>query len=253
MAKKKKEKKSILVLTHNPSGGYVDKTGKEYTPAEGAGLILKKEARLGGWHGGKRKVSPGRPKGSQNIIVTDQGSFINQHNITFTPEEKKALERAVDRSNYRRKKMLSEEAELPRLSGGKPTGEKVAQLQLMGKESDFIISRQSKSLNQFRSKEDFYSFLDKQEKIRSGEYLSDRVKLYKRNHQRALENVFGDDAKDVIMKIRMMKQKDYMQLIQKDEDLEINYIYDPSERAAKLNRIRAALGMKLKEDEIEEE
>lgn len=259
---KKKNSKPGLVLIHHPDGGFIDKTGERYTSAEGAALILHKQARVGEWHGGKKKgkisfegvqYTGGRKKGKKNLVKTDQGTLLNQHNVEFTKEEKRALERAVNASNYKRKKMLKEEGELPRLTGGKPTGEKVAQLQLMGKESDFILSRQSKSLNQFKSKQEFYDYLDKQARIRSGEYLSDRVKFYKRNHIKALENVFGDDAKDVMMKIQMMKQKDYMELIQKDEDLEINYIYDPSERAAKLNRIRAALGMKLKEGEIKKE
>ena len=68
----------------------------------------------------------------------------------------------------------------------------------------------------------------------------------------ALENVFGDEAKDIMMKIRMMKPKDYMKLIQSDEDLEVSYIYDPSARSGKLNKIRASLGMRLKEEIIEE-
>jgi hypothetical protein len=68
---------------------------------------------------------------------------------------------------------------------------------------------------------------------------------------KALQNEFGDDAKDIIMKIRMMKPEEYRKLMQSTEDLDVAYIYDPSAREGKLNQMRAALGMKLKEESIE--
>jgi hypothetical protein len=129
----------------------------------------------------------GRRSGRKNLIRVD-GGIVNQHGVTFTDEQKKALERAVNRSNYQRKKMQAEvDALNPRNS----------QLRLMGKESDFIITRQSKSLQQFKSMADFEKFMDKQARIQSGEYLEDRTRLYKRNYMKALDNAFGDEAKDV--------------------------------------------------------
>lgn len=191
------------------------------------------------YKGGKKKNTP-------NLIKTDTG-FVNKHGIEFTFEERKKLESKVNAVNRKRMKMLEEEAKLPRLIGGVDTGEKIEEVQKMGKESDMIISRRSKSLQRFTSREQYEHYLKRLDYIKSDDYLKDRIKLYKRNHMAALENVFGDDAKDVIMKVRMMKPKDYMELIQSDEDLEINYIYDPSARAGKLNRIRQSLGMKEKE------
>ena len=221
---------------------------------------LKTRATSGRWKGGKRKeytyegtqYTGGRVAGRKNLVKTEAGTLLNQHGIEFTLDERKALERAVNRSNRIRKKMIEEEAKLPRLQGGKDTGDTVRSLQLMGKESDFIISRQSKSLQRFKSRKDYDDFMQKQERIASGEHLSEATKLYKRNHMKALENVFGDEAKDVVMKIRMMKPEKYRQLLQSDEDLEVSFVYDPAEAQARLNRIRQALGMKAKEDYIEE-
>ena len=143
--------------------------------------------------------------------------------------------------------MLEHEANLPRMKGGKDTGDKVQSLQIMGKESDFIIARKSKSLQQFKSKEHYERYMKNLKEVNSPDYIHNRIKLYKRNHMKALTNVFGNDAKDVVMKIRMMKPHDYMELIQKDEDLEVSYVYDPSALHGKLNKIRRALGMKEKE------
>ena len=218
------------------------------------------QGKKGGyWKGGKSKPSfegtqytGGRQKGRKNLVKLDNGNVQNQHGIVFTPQQKTALESAVNRVNRKRVKMLEMEGQLPRLVAGKPTGQTVQTLQLMGKESDFIISRKSKSLQQFKSEKQYEKYMRNLERVLSDDYVLDRVKLYKRNHIAALENVFGDDAKDVMMKIRMMKPKDYMKLIQSDETLEVSYIYDPSAREGKLNQIRGSMGMKLKESFIDE-
>lgn len=181
----------------------------------------------------------GRSKGRKNLVRTE-GGYKNQHGVTFTEEQKKALERAVNRSNYQRKKM---QAEVDALN---PQNQ---QLRLMGKESDFIITRQSKSLQQFKSMEDFEKFMDKQERIRSGEYLEDRTRAYKRNYMKALDNAFGEDAKDIKMKVRMMKPEQFREMVEKDELAEIGYIYDPQAAAGKMNQIRSAFGMKQKSEE----
>lgn len=210
----------------------------------------------GVWRGGK-KAKPsfegaqyrgGRKKGSPNLKRVD-GGYQNQYGVVFTEAQKKALESAVNRVNYKRTKMLEAEGNLPRLVGGVDTGQKVSQLQLMGKESDFIISRKSKSMQGFKSLDDYDKYMKKLEYIHSGSYVDDKTRHYKRNHMKALEHVFGDEAKDVVMKIRMMKPEEYRRLIQSDEMLEVSYVYDPSARTGKLNQIRASLGMNLKEEE----
>ncbi len=200
---------------------------------------------------GKYNRSQGR-KGRKNLRRTDEG-LLNQYGVTFSEDEKRALVNAVNRANRKRSKMLKEAATLPRMVSGRATGDTVGSLQLMGKESDFILAKKTKSLQRFRSREQFENYMNTLERVNSKDYLTDRIRLYKRNHMKALENAYGDDAKDVIMKIRMMKPDDYMKMVQQDESLEISYVYDPSARTGKLNQIRASMGMKLKEEEIDEE
>lgn len=212
------------------------------------------------WKGGKNsnytyegtQYRGGRVKGHKNLKKLDNGNFLNQFGVEFTIAERKALENEVNKANRKRSKMLSEEAKLPRMSGGVDTGDTLNTLQLMGRESDFILARKSKSLQRFKTREDFERYLDNVKRVNSPTYIDDRTRLYKRNHMKALDNVFGDEAKDIKMKIRMMKPADYRKLMQQDELLEINFLYDPSARTGKLNQIRTALGMKLKEDNIED-
>lgn len=219
---------------------------------------LKTRATEGKWKGGKKKsytyegtqYTGGRGAGRKNLTKTDTG-YLNQHGVEFTHEDRKKLESQVNRANAKRKRMLEAEGKLPRRVGGKETGGTVKELQLMGKESDFIISRKSKSLQRFKSREDFEKYMEHLSQVNSPDYVDQKTRDYKRNHMKAIENVFGDEGKDVLMKIRMMKPKDYRELLESDEDLEVSYVYDPSERTGKLNRIRAALGMSLKEEPIE--
>lgn len=223
-------------------------------------ITEKKKKKGGYWKGGKRtqytyegtEYRGGREKGRKNLKKTETGNLLNQHGVEFTQEQKKALESAVNRANRTRMKMLEKEGNLPRYSGGKPTGQTVATLQSMGKESDFIIARKSKSLQRFKSMGDYERYMKNLEIVNSPTYLDDRTRMYKRNHMQALENVFGDEAKDVIMKIRMMKPEKYREMIQKDEMLEVSFVYDPIDRKAKLNKIRMSMGMKLKEDDFED-
>lgn len=253
-----KKKNSKIKLYYATNDGYRDLNGNYYTHAEGIQLIQDKKAVLPEWKAGKKnkptyegdQYRGGRKKDTPNLVKLDGGNIRNQHGVVFTQEDKKRLESAVNTANRNRVKMYVEEGELDRYKAGKKTGQKVKNLQAMGKESDFIISRKSKSLQQFKSREHFERYMDNLQRVNSPTYIDDRLRLYKRNHMKALENVFGDEAKDVVMKIRMMKPKDYMKLIQSDEDLEVSYIYDPSALHGKLNNIRRALGMNTKEEPV---
>jgi hypothetical protein len=239
--------KAKLKLTVWHKGGYHDKDGNFYTEAQANKMFSEGSAVRTQWKGGKIPVEvpgPGRKAGVPTLKRVE-GGFQNQYGVTFTAEQKKALENSVRRSNYARDKQIKAENAILASSGQSPS-----QLRTMGKGSDFIVSRQSRSLQGFRSMAEYDDFMKKQARIQSGEYLNDRTRLYKANHMQALKNVFGDDAKDVIMKIRMMKPEEYRAKIQKDEFLEVGFVYDPSSLSGKLNQIRQALGMKTKEEDL---
>lgn len=209
----------------------------------------KKAAKKASYEG--QQYRGGRAQGRKNLKRTDAGELVNQFGVKFTPEEKRALENAVNTANRKRARMLKEAATLPRMVSGRDTGDTIGSLQLMGKESDFILAKKTKSLQRFRDREQYETYMKTLQRVNTRDYIEDRVRLYKRNHMKALENAFGDEAKDVMMKIRMMKPKDYMKMIQQDESLEISYIYDPTARSGKLNQIRASMGMKLKDESME--
>ena len=211
----------------------------------------KKQAKkVGTWEGGQYRG--GRQEGRKNLVKTDTG-VVNQHGVAFTLEEKNALEQAVNTANRKRARMLKQEAQLPRMVNGKETGDTVATLQMMGKESDFILQRKTKSLQRFKSKEDYNRYMRNLERVNKRDYITERMRQYKRNHIKAIRENLGDEG--IAIKIQMMKPADYMRLVQSNEDvLEIHFTYPGSEsQQAKINQIRLALGMKIKdEDEIDD-
>lgn len=231
-------KKGSIKLTIWHKGGYHDKEGRHYTEEQAQKMFSEGTAFRSQWKGGNRAIEmpgPGRKKKTPNLKRVE-GGFQNQYGVTFTPEQKKALENSVRRSNYAREKQLNTEY-----------GDKNALQRYLSQESDFIIARQARSLQGFKSMEEYEAFMDKQARIQSGEYLKDRTELYRANHIKAIENVFGTDAQDVIDKLNSMDPAEYREMIKKDIFLEVNYIYDPSAMQGKLNQIRKSLKMQEKE------
>lgn len=194
----------------------------------------------------------GRKKGLPNLKKVE-GGYLNQHGIFFSQEQKKALERATAKSNRIRNKMIKEDAARPIVVAGKVKAQDRTQLHLMGGQSDMILSHQYRSLQQFKSMEDYEHYMTKQSQIHSGEYLKDKARLYKRNFMESLLETYGDQAKDIAMKVRMMDPMKYMQMVEDDEVLEIRYVPSDQKVDGRLNQLRAALGMKPKDEWLEEE
>lgn len=199
---------------------------------------------------GKRyKNKAGGRYGRKNLQYLDGGKIKNQHGIVFTEKEKRALESAVTMANRKRAKQLKEVATLPRTVRGIDTGDTLATKLQMGFESDFIISKKTKSLQRFTSRDQYNKYMKYLKSVNSPTYLDDRTRLYKRNYIKALTEVHGDAAKDIAMKIRMMKPKDFRKLIEQEELVEINDLYAPEDKASEREKLRASFGMKSKEDD----
>lgn len=196
----------------------------------------KRAKRLGFWEG--EQYRGGREKEIKNYVKVD-GGIVNQHGVFFSNEQRKELEKAVARSNRIRKKMLKQWDALNPVA---------YQQRKWGKDSDIILTRQSKSMQGFKSLEAYEAFMDKQARIQSGEHLDEMLKLYKRNYMKAVRDHLNDAG--IEMRIRMMKPADFAKLVEeKGEDMEINYVYDPTSVNNRRNRIRDLLGMKSVPDE----
>lgn len=181
------------------------------------------------------------------------GGWMNQHGVVFTDEERKALKKAVQLSNKQREKEVSQDMQRPRKVAGQVIEENKGQLHIMGKENEFIVSRQSHDMQKIKSRKDYDNFMRKQEAIQSGDYALDKARAYKRNFMQSLKDTYGDEATDIINKVRRMNPKKYIEMVGSDEVLEIRYAPSTQKTQGRLNEIRQALGMKQVDEWPEEE
>lgn len=204
-------------------------------------MAYKKNRNKQSYEGGQYRG--GREKGKKNLKKIE-GGVVNQYGIAFTLEEKKALETAVNTANRKRARMLKSEGELSRMGikDGKAydTGDKVATLHVMGKESDFILAQKTKSLQRFKSKEEYENYMENLHRVNQRDYVDMRIELYKANHAQAILNELHDaKLADAVLK---MDKKEYAKLVQSYEDvMEIHYIYGPDKRDEKIAEIKAAM------------
>lgn len=192
---------------------------------------------------------PTTRKGRKNLRRDDAGNLVNQHGVKFTDAEKRALTNAVKAVNRKHEKMLGESDKWERIVDGEPTGQTLQQQrQNMGKPREMIIAKRSNSMQRFRSREQFEKYMDELNRINRDpdEYINSRIREYKRNYIKALEDAYGDShyIADIKMRIRTMKPDEYMKLVSTNEDLEIGYVYPDKEGGGKLDVIRKQLGLK---------
>jgi molybdenum-dependent DNA-binding transcriptional regulator ModE len=167
----------------------------------------------------------GRQEGRKNL-VKEGDKLINEYGVQFSIEEKKDLERMVNKANARRQKLIKERNALPYSIAGRPTGFTVGEIpSFIGMETDMISKKpKSKSMQRFRSRKEFEMYMQHLEKITSKDYLKQRIGEYKKNHTAALKDVFGERAQELVDKINTMNDKDYLKMVQSDEALDIKYI-----------------------------
>lgn len=182
-----------------------------------------------------------------------EGGWMNQHGVVFTDKERRAMKRATAKSNAKRAAEVAAWTEQPHMVGGTQMAADKSQLRLMGKETEFIVSHQHGDIQKFKSTEDFTKYMQKQARIASGEYEREKIRLYKRNFTQSLLNTYGDQAKDIAMKVRMMKPEEYMRMVANDERLEIRYVPSDVKVDGRLDELRQALGMKLKDEDFWDE
>lgn len=180
------------------------------------------------------------------------GGWMNQHGVVFTDAERRAMRRATKRSNAKRAAEVAAWEKQPHKVGGVELAPDKTQLLTMGKQPEFIVSQQHGNPQKFTTKAEYEKYMQKQARIASGEYERDKIRMYKRNFTTALLETYGDDAKDIAMKIRTMKPEEYMRMVANDERLEIRYVPSLEKVDGRLNELRQALGMKLKDEHIDE-
>ena len=192
-------------------------------------------------------------------------NWVNKHGVEITQEERKAFTKAVNAINRKHEKMIKTTDTLPRVwaerdSNGnlvKKEGDSVAQVRGMGRPPEMIIAKRSKDLQRFKSKSEFKKYMKELDRINTDpeKYVKERIRGYKRNFIKTLEDTYGDEGEDIKNKIRRMNPEKYMELVTQSDELRIEWIYPVKNQDAndKLNIMRALLGMKEKDSYSVEE
>jgi hypothetical protein len=195
-----------------------------------------------------RGYKKGSGKTGRKNMKRVEGGWQNQHGVVFTDEQRKTMERAVRKSNRQREKEVEADRQRPRKVAGEIIEKDKNQLHTMGKENEFIVSQQDKSMQRFKSQEDYENFMRKQEAIQSGQYANDRANAYRENFTKSLKEVYGKDAQDIVEHVNAMSPTDYIDLVAHDEVLEIGYEDSEKLVVGRLNDIRKALGIAEKDE-----
>ena len=193
----------------------------------------------------KKPAKSGRAKGSKNLIRKDD-TIINQYGVQISEAEARRLRSLVNSVNRKARKMEKEFSNKPLMYGNRPTGEDRVQLKLMGDELDLIIRKRSASLNQFQSRKQLQAYMRSAERAAKIDYTDVRGKLYKQNLLKAIDRNYGqfpELIKGVKMKIQMMTQKQFQELIGTNRAFQIGFQYSTSEQISRIANMRDFLGL----------
>lgn len=180
--------------------------------------------------------------------------YVNQYGVKIPVKDVEQFRRNVAAINKRAARQAEKYSKFERMIDNQPTGQKVGDLMRMGYEPELAYAKRTANLNQFQSAEAFRSRVKASEKALKKDYISSRVADYKRNYTKALEQVYGTDAKPLINKVRSMKQADFIKMITSNPDqLSIKNVYSKTGNSAEnLYQLAESWGAKKASAEYEQ-
>ena len=160
----------------------------------------------------KRKA--GISKGQAHYKKTKRGSIILPNGDRITPKEQKAFRSAVNSANRKRKRLIEN---LPKEARERYAG--------FGGDSDFVARHKSTSFARFRNKSEFNRYFRGVKKIASRDYIDSVVANYRRNLNKAIDNVFNSSGKPLKDYIKKLSNSELRELTLSGEFDDIGYVY----------------------------
>lgn len=186
------------------------------------------------------------------------GGITNQYGVRLTEKEQKELKYLTDKANKNRRELIKSSSDkFLEFHGYRPQGDEAVNRIGVGDMS--VMKNRSKSLHQFKSKEDFKKHMSKLKTVTDKNYMNKKVDIYRENYIRKLKEVHGrgksgkdgkfkpnvrqpKELEKFIKTLRSMSHHDYISMVQTNPLFEINYHYtdsfteyDPSEYIDELN------------------
>ena len=185
----------------------------------------------------------GRKKGQKNLKRVGK-RYENEHGVQFTEREKKQLESLVNSVNRKRKKIMTDKKMLDTRTALGVDPDFVfglhSEKNLWGTGADTLLTKnRSKSLQRFKTKEEFKTYMKDLRRLSDEKYVEKRIKMAQKNKIKALESVFGDDAKEMVKGLRRLSPEEYQKVLANHSMPSINYMYSDEEYDNALEKVKS--------------
>ena len=185
----------------------------------------------------------GRKKGQKNLKRIGK-RYENVHGVQFTEREKKQLESLVNSVNRKRKKIMTDKKLLDTRTALGVDPDFVfglhSEKNLWGTGADTLLTKnRSKSLQRFKTKEEFKTFMKDLRRLSDVKYVEKRIKMAQKNKIKALESVFGNDAKEMVKGLRRLSTNEYQKVLANHSMPSINYMYSDEEYDNALEKVKS--------------
>ena len=185
----------------------------------------------------------GRKKGQKNLKRIGK-RYENVHGVQFTEREKKQLESLVNSVNRKRKKIMTDKKLLDTRTALGVDPDFVfglhSEKNLWGTGADTLLTKnRSKSLQRFKTKEEFKTYMKDLRRLSDVKYVEKRIKMAQKNKIKALESVFGNDAKEMVKGLRRLSTNEYQKVLANHSMPSINYMYSDEEYDNALEKVKS--------------
>lgn len=199
----------------------------------------------------KKEGSGGRIEGQKNLqkVYYKTGekagqlkNVTNKYGVTFTAKEIKDLESKVNSVTRKQKRL--KESPIGYMLGWDQKGE------LRKSGVDFLAYSHSKSLQQFKSKEAYYRYINRLSEVNKRGYETNLVNEMKRRYKLAINKQFvGTELlrRELMATIDDMSIEEFSSRFGEDIFSEITYVYDIEHKFTKMKEIRLGLGLTVED------
>lgn len=177
---------------------------------------------------------------------TDRKNFRyvkNKYDVVLSRDEMKEIKQKIKTINKRKNKEYNKIKNKLFKSRGIDTLEKVKDRRLMGDVRYDEFKEKKFNFENIRNKQELKGFLEQINKQVKPNYYSKRQKQYKENYIIALNNVFGELAKNLIKKVRSMSIDEFMNLYYTEDIANVDFMYEFTDLLIKLSELEILFGI----------
>lgn len=177
---------------------------------------------------------------NRDVNIKWHGDYgYNKHGVEFTREEHKALQYAVN-SVKRKKDRLMDSNNLQAQVLGYDYSKK-----RLNDSYDLIFANHSKSLHQFKNREEYENMMNELNKMKDRAYIDNQINDYKDMFLKGIHTITTDkaDYEEIKKAVDGMSNEEFAKRMQLGFVEMVEFIYDPTNLSKRLNTIKNRLGL----------